>query len=181
MVQTHIAGWAALCIWFSATPSGWADKLDDFTEALMQKRHITGLSMAVIQDGKIVKAKGFGLAEKALNVPVTTSTLFQAGSISKSVAALGALHLVGREKLSLDEDVNLKLRAWKVPENELTKAKKVTLRRILSHSAGLTVHGFPGYALDKPVPTLLQVLDGAEPANTPAIRVDIVPGSKLRY
>lgn len=147
----------------------------------MQKRHITGLSMAVIQDGKIVKAKGYGLADKGSGLPVTTSTLFQAGSVSKSVAALGALHLVEQGKLALDTDVNATLRTWKVPETEITKTKKVTLRRLLSHSAGLTVHGFPGYALGQPLPTLVQVLDGAKPANTAPIRVDIEPGSKLRY
>jgi CubicO group peptidase (beta-lactamase class C family) len=73
------------------------------------------------------------------------------------------------------------LQTWKVPENEFTKDEKVTLRRILSHSAGLTVHGFPGYAVGRPVPTLVQVLDGEKPANTAAIRVDFVPGSKWRY
>jgi len=112
---------------------------------------------------------------------VTTSTLFQAGSVSKSVAALGALRLVEHNRLSLDADVNTKLQTWKVPENEFTKEKKVTLRGILSHSAGLTVHGFPGYAVGKPVPTLVQVLNGEAPANTSAIRADIIPGSKLRY
>ena len=84
-------------------------------------------------------------------------------------------------KLALDEDVNAKLTGWKVPENEFTKDKKVTLRGILSHTAGLTVHGFPGYATDGPVPTLVQVLDGEKPTNTPPIRVDVLPGSKWRY
>ena len=78
--------------------------------------------------------------------------------------------------------MNIKLQTWKVPENKFTDDKKVTLRSsILSHSAGLTVHGFPGYAVDAPLPTLVQVLDGAKPANTPAIRVDLTPGSKWRY
>lgn len=93
------------------------------------------------------------------------------------MAAFAALHLVENGQLSLDADVNTLLRSWKVPENEFTRENKVTLRRILSHSAGLTVHGFPGYAVDAPRPTLLQVLDGVKPANTPAIRVDVVPGS----
>ena len=84
-------------------------------------------------------------------------------------------------KLALDEDVNTKLNTWKVPENSFTREKKVTLRGILSHTAGLTVHGFPGYAIDGPVPTLVQVLDGAKPTNTAPIRVDILPGSKWRY
>jgi CubicO group peptidase (beta-lactamase class C family) len=73
------------------------------------------------------------------------------------------------------------LKTWKVPENEFTKEKKVTLRGLLSHSAGMTVHGFPGYAVDAPTPTLVQILNGEKPANTAAIRVDIEPGSRWRY
>ena len=169
------------CLLLAASRSAHADKVDDFTETQINKAHIAGLSMAIIQDGKIIKAKGYGLADRSNNIPVTAWTLFQAGSISKSVAALGALYLVEQGQLSLDADVNTILKAWRVPENEFTKTQKVTLRRILSHSAGLTVHGFPGYAVDKPVPTLVQVLEGAKPANTLPIRVDILPDSKWRY
>jgi CubicO group peptidase (beta-lactamase class C family) len=89
--------------------------------------------------------------------------------------------LVEDGRLSLDDDVNRCLKQWKLPENDFTKDEKVTLRRILSHSAGLTVHGFPGYAVGAPQPTLVQVLDGVEPANTSAIRVDVIPGSTNRY
>ena len=159
-----------------------SEAIDRIVRAEMEKaQHIAGLSLAVIQGGKIVKATGYGVTVKGGESPVTAATLFQAGSVSKSIAALGALRLVEEGKLSLDEDVNKKLATWKVPHNELTKEQKVTLRRILSHTAGLTVHGFPGYASDQPVPTLLQVLDGKKPANTPAIRVDILPGSAWRY
>ena len=158
-----------------------SDAVDDVVRAEMQKRRIPGLSLAIIQDGKIVKATGYGVTEKGGDAPVTTSTLFQAGSISKSVAGLGALRLVEQGKLTLDEDVNTRLVTWKVPENEFTREKKVTLRGLLSHTAGLTVHGFPGYDSDGPVPTLVQVLDGAKPANTRPIRVDVLPGSKWRY
>ena len=89
--------------------------------------------------------------------------------------------LVEHGKLSLDEDVNKKLKSWKVPENEFTKDQKVTLRRLMSHSAGLTVHGFPGYAVGTPVPTLVQIFNGKKPANTDPIRVYFVPGTKMRY
>jgi CubicO group peptidase (beta-lactamase class C family) len=119
--------------------------------------------------------------EAGSDKPVNAETLFQAASISKPVAAMAALALVGRGKLALDEDVNRKLVSWKVPENDFTKEEKVTLRRLLSHSAGLTVHGFPGYAADEPVPTLRAVLDGAKPANTKAILPDMTPGSSWRY
>jgi CubicO group peptidase (beta-lactamase class C family) len=142
---------------------------------------VPGLSVAVINDGKIEWVRGYGVIEKDGGKPVTADTLFLAGSISKPVAALAALRLVEQGKLDLDEDVNLKLKTWKVPENEFTSEKKVTLRGLLSHSAGLTVHGFPGYAVDAPMPTLVQILNGEKPANTPAIRVDIVPGSRWRY
>src|SRR6202041_3783393 len=97
------------------------------------------------------------------------------------VAALATLRLVQDGKLTLDEDVNVKLRTWKVPANAFTAKEKVTIRRILSHSAGLTVHGFAGYASDEPVPTLVQVLNGEKPANSPAIRVDTTPGTMWRY
>ena len=126
-------------------------------------------------------AKGYGVTETGTATPVTAQTLFQAASISKPVAALAALRLVEQGKLALDEDVNAKLASWKVPENDFTKTEKVTLRRLLSHSAGLTVHGFGGYAADAPVPTLVQVLDGAKPANSGAVRVDVVPGTIWRY
>jgi len=148
---------------------------------LMELYKIPGLSIAVVDHFKIVWAKGYGVTEVGKDTPVTTRTLFQAGSISKPVTAAGALFLVEHEKLSLDEDVNRQLKSWKVPDNEFTKAQKVTLRRIQSHSAGLTVHGFPGYGVGAPVPTLVQVLNGEKPAITAPVRVDSVPGSKFNY
>jgi len=148
---------------------------------LMQVYKLPGLSVAVIDNFHIVWAKAYGVIEAGSNTPVTTRTLFQAGSISKPVAASAALHLVEQGKLSLDDDVNLKLKTWKVPENEFTKNQKVTLRRLMSHTAGLTVHGFPGYDVNDSVPALVQIFNGEKPANTAPIRVDFVPGTKERY
>ena len=147
----------------------------------MDKFHISGLSIAVIDNYKIVWAKGFGVTEAGGKQPVTPSTLFQAASISKPVAATGALWLVEHGKLSLDENVNDKLKTWKVPDNDFTKTEKVTLRRLMSHTAGLTVHGFPGYALNEPRPTLVQIFNGEKPADTEPIRVETVPGTKMNY
>jgi len=148
---------------------------------LMQVYKVPGLSIAVIDNFQIVWAKAYGVIEAGSNTAVTTRTLFQAGSISKPVAASGALYLVEHGKLSLDEDVNQKLKTWKVPENEFTKSQKVTLRRLMSHTAGLTVHGFPGYDVNDSVPALMQIFDGEKPANTAPIRVDFVPGTQERY
>ena len=149
--------------------------------ARMAELKVPGVSVAVINEGAIEWAKGYGVAEAGSATPVTTRTLFQAASISKPVAALAALRLVEQGRLSLDQAVNERLASWKVPENELTAKENVTLRRLLSHSAGLTVSGFMGYPADAPVPTLLQVLDGQKPANSAPVRVDVVPGTMWRY
>ena len=149
---------------------------------LMKAFNVPALSVAAIDGYKIVWVKAYGVTELGGHEAATPKTLFQAGSISKPVAASGMLELVQQGKLALDEDVNLKLKSWKVPENEFTREQKVTLRRLASHTAGLTVHGFPGYDVDKKVPTTVQVLDGEKPdVNTAPIRVDFVPGTKWRY
>jgi CubicO group peptidase (beta-lactamase class C family) len=147
----------------------------------MKLYRVPGLSVAVIKDFKIDWARAYGLKDLETSEPVTTETLFQAGSISKSVNAMVAMKKVEQGKLSLDENINNKLVSWKLPENDLTAKRKVTLRNLLSHTAGTTVHGFPGYAVGEKVPTLPQVLDGAPPANTAAVRVDIEPGTQYRY
>ena len=155
--------------------------VDDVVATEMNNHGIVGVSVAIIEDGELRTAKGYGFTDKSAATRVTTNTLFQAGSVSKPVAALAALRMVEAGRLSLDGDVNRSLKQWQVPENQFTKDEKVTLRRILSHSAGLTVHGFPGYQADSRLPTLRQILDGSKPANTAAIQVNVVPGSTWRY
>jgi CubicO group peptidase (beta-lactamase class C family) len=147
----------------------------------MKFHKVPGLSVAVIKDFKIDWARAYGLKDLETGEPVTTETLFQAGSISKSVNAMVAMKKVEQGRISLDEDINTKLTSWKLPDNEFTAKKKVTLRNLLSHTAGTTVHGFPGYAINEKVPSLQQILDGAAPANTAAVRVDLEPGTRFRY
>ena len=142
---------------------------------------VNGVSIAVIRDSKIEWAKGYGLADVEEKKAVTADTLFQAGSISKPVSAMGALVLVQDGKLSLTADINTYLKSWKLPSNEHTAKAPITLERLLSHTAGLTVHGFPGYAAGVAVPTVPQVLDGAPPANTAPVRADLDPGAQYRY
>jgi CubicO group peptidase (beta-lactamase class C family) len=139
------------------------------------------VSVAVINNFKVEWAKAYGVKDVETNEPADTETLFQAGSISKSVAAMVALKKVQDGKISLTEDINKTLVSWKLPENEFTTTKKVTLANLLTHTAGLTVHGFPGYAVGTSIPTLPQVLDGVEPTNTAPVRVDMQPGTKFRY
>src|SRR4051812_6472576 len=148
---------------------------------LMRLYNVPGLSIAVIDDFKIAWARGYGVKEAGSNAPVTGRTLFQAASISKPVAAVGALTLVESGKLSLDEAVNHRLKSWQIPENELTAERAVTLRHLLSHSSGLTGHGSKGYAIDSPVPTTVQLLNGEPPATSVPVRVTLVPGTEYEY
>ncbi len=150
-------------------------------EERMAKYGVPGVSLAVIYDNKIAWTKGYGVMHKERREPVTTTTLFQAGSISKPVAAYGALRLVAAGKIKDEENVNTYLKTWKLPDNEFTAKKAVTLNQLLSHTGGVTVHGFLGYSPDLPVPTLVQVLNGEAPANSPPIRVDKLPGEGARY
>ena len=140
-----------------------------------------GVSIAVIDKGKIDWARGYGVREVDRDEPIDTDTLFQAASISKPVTASGVLKLVQSGKLNLDDDVNQKLISWKVPNSRFTEGKKVTLRNLLSHSASLTVHGFDGYGIDEEVPTLLEVLNGEKPANSDEIKVDDELDREFKY
>jgi len=148
-------------------------------DELMRKHHVPGVSIAVIRNGKIDWAHGFGFADVESKRKVTTQTLFQAASISKPVAAVAALSMVQDGLLDLDEDVNLKFKSWKVPTNKFTDQHPVTLRQLLSHTGGTNVLGLPGYARNAKLPTTIDVLEGR--GNTDPVRVDGPPGINWRY
>jgi CubicO group peptidase (beta-lactamase class C family) len=146
----------------------------------MATHGVPGVSIAVLDGGELAWAKGYGHLVSEGPDLVTEQTLFQAASISKPVTALAVMCLVQDGRLDLDEDVNRYLRSWQVPVNG-TWQPRLTLRHLLTHHGGTTVHGFPGYRPGDPVPTTLQVLDGRPPANTLPVRVTAVPGVHLRY
>ena len=148
-------------------------------EERMKHYNVPGVSIAVVKEGKLHWAKGYGVANSKTGLKVNIDTLFQAGSISKPIAALAVLKLVDEAKVELDKDVNIYLTGWKIKNNEFTKQEKVTLRRLLSHTAGMTVHGFPGYVNGENIPSIENVLNGK--GNTPEVFVDTIPGKKWRY
>jgi len=147
----------------------------------MKHYSVPGVSIAFMDQGKIAWAKGYGFTSFDSIKEVDEFTLFQAASISKPVAAMAALSMVEEGKIDLDQNVNQYLKDWQVEDNDFTRDEKVTLRRILSHSAGLTVHGFAGYAYDEEVPGVIQILDGKDPANSDRIVPFAVPGSRYSY
>ncbi|MFT7239339.1 MAG: CubicO group peptidase (beta-lactamase class C family), partial [Cyclobacteriaceae bacterium] len=148
-------------------------------EDRLKELGIPGVSIAVIKDGQIEWAKGYGIADSSENRPITSKTMFLAGSISKPVAAIRAHQLAEEGAINLDSNVNIYLSSWKLPDNEFTEREKVTTRRILNHTAGLTVWGFPGYDKGDTIPSVSEVLDGE--GNTDSVRVYKEPGESWRY
>lgn len=145
-------------------------------QSAMARLNVPGVSVAVIRDGKVAWTRGYGVAWVG-GPAVTPDTLFQAASVSKPVAAMAALRMVEQGKFDLEAPVETALTSWKLPAG----AGKPSVRQLLSHTGGMSVSGFPGYAAGKPVPALVQVLDGKEPANTAPIRADAAPGAAFRY
>ncbi|HEY1056883.1 MAG TPA: serine hydrolase domain-containing protein, partial [Emticicia sp.] len=150
-------------------------------EQRMNQQGVYGLSIAVIKDYKIEWVKGYGWADVAEKRPVTTETLFQAASLSKSLNAVGVLKLVQNKKLRLDTDINNYLTTWKFPYDKKANGKKINIANLLSHSAGLTVHGFLGYERGSRLPTISEILDGKKPANSEPVRSSFEPGLKAEY
>ncbi|WMJ68472.1 serine hydrolase domain-containing protein [Stenotrophomonas sp. 24(2023)] len=142
---------------------------------------VPAVGIALVDQGRVQWARTYGVRDAAGQPPATAATLFQAGSISKTVSALGALRLVEQGRLSLDAEANAQLQHWKIPDNAFTQGHPVTLRALLNHAAGTNVHGFEGYPRGAPVPNLLQVLDGVPPATSPAVRVEATPGTAWTY
>jgi CubicO group peptidase (beta-lactamase class C family) len=143
--------------------------------------NVKGLSIAVVQNYEVRWAKGYGWADEKEKRPVTTETLFEPGSISKSLNAVGVLRLAQDKRLDLDSDINTYLKSWKFPYDTVSKNKVITLTHLLGHSAGLSVWGFPGYDRKAKLPTVQEILDGKPPANTPAVRSIFEPGTQVQY
>lgn len=150
-------------------------------EACMAAHDVPGLSLAVLHDGRLAWAKGYGLTEVNGTHAVDTQTVFSVGSVSKLVTAVITLRIVQAGQLNLDQDVNRFLTRWQVPATRFTARQPVTLRHIMSHTAGFTVHGFPDFQPGATLPSVLDTLNGRPPARHGAVVVDFEPGSKYRY
>ena len=151
-------------------------------EALRQEYGIPGASVAVIEDGTIAWAQGFGVADLASGRPVTADTLFQAQSITKTLTALATVKLLAAKKIALDEPVNRYLTGWTIPENNYTATLPVSFRMLLNHTAALSNPYPDGCCGPKEtLPTLQQVLRGLPPANNQPLTIKRVPGTRFNY
>ncbi len=150
-------------------------------EERMKLHRVPGVSIAVIKNGKLLFAKGYGVKQAGTKDKVNGETVFSVGSVSKVAAATATLRLVEQGKLNLDTDVNQYLTSWKVAENKYTKKQPVTLMHILSHTAGFTIHGFRDFQPGEKLPSALDTLMGRYPAKHNAVEVVFTPGTNFRY
>ena len=147
----------------------------------MKHYGVPGASVAVVSQGKLVWTGYYGTTDKVAGKQVNATTLFQAASISKPITAYGVLKLAEQDELELDSNVNRLLTSWQLEENEFTKEQSVTLRHLLSHTGGISIHGFLGYQRGEPIPTLHQILDSDDPANSWVVRPIQKVGEGFRY
>ncbi|MCG9747559.1 serine hydrolase domain-containing protein [Shewanella sp. Isolate8] len=150
-------------------------------EARMKAYGVPAVSIAVFDNNQIIWSKGYGKPDIESNQGVTRDTLFQAASISKAVTSVAAFKMIQNGNFELNEDVNLKLKRWHVPENQFTQQQKVTPSRIMSHTSGLNVSGFEGYTQNQTIPSLVQILQGSSLSNSPAVKVFQKPGESEYY
>lgn len=161
--------------WGKSQPRHW------HINARLYAHRVPGASVAIIENYQVVWASGYGTKQVNKSEPVDSATLFSVGSVSKMVNAALILRLVAEEQLSLDTNINQYLTRWQVKDNHHTKKQPVTLRTILSHTAGFNVHGFPDFKPGARLPTVLQTLEGKSPARHGRVKVTFEPGTEMDY
>ena len=147
----------------------------------MKYYKVPGVSIAVIKDYKIDWAKGYGLADTINKIKVTSETMFSAGSISKFLMAVTALKMVENKQIELEKPINNYLTSWKIAENDFTKNTPVTLRMLLSHSAGTSQSSYFGFTPTQPLPNIVEILSGAKISETRPVVVNSEPNKEFRY
>ena len=147
----------------------------------MKYYNVPGVSIAVIKDFKIAWSKGYGLADTTKKIPVTTETMFSAGSISKFLMAVTALKMVENKQIELEAPINNYLTSWKIAENDFTKKTPITLRMLLSHSAGTSQTSYFGFTPNQPLPNIVEILRGDKISESRPVVVNSEPNKEFRY
>jgi CubicO group peptidase (beta-lactamase class C family) len=159
--------------------------LDEFVQqmntlqpGLLHKYRVPGVAVALVHNAEVVWTQGYGLANEDVGTPVTAQTVFQVASISKSISAWGVMRLVEDGKIELDAPAEQYLASWRIPPSEFD-ARGVSVRRLLSHTAGIAAWNFPGTLIDETPPPLIKLLTGAE-SNDP-VHLNRRPGERGNY
>lgn len=159
-----------------------SESLDKEIPVRLKERNVPGIAVAVIDDGTVIYKKAMGFADVSNQINVDTQTGFNVGSTSKLFTAWGIMKLVESGKINLDTPVEKYLTRWKLPKSSFDN-RKVTVRSLLSHTAGLSVHGYPGFQPNENMPSLEASLNGengSAKANEP-VAIVIEPQTKFKY
>lgn len=147
----------------------------------MRHYKIPGVSIAVTHEGDVVWSKGYGTRRQGHDLPVDTKTLFSAGSFSKTATAIAVLRLVDQQELNLEAPINTQLKSWTLEIPRPSDWSEPSLRMLLSHTAGINVHGFADFQPAEPLPDTVQILNGSPPAKSDAVQLIHKPGSVFDY
>lgn len=150
-------------------------------EQAMTMHGLQGLSIAVIDDYQVSWSREWGVRSVDNGNEIRADTLFNIASIAKPVTATLVAVLAEKSLIDLDEPVSTYLQRWQLPDNEFTRSKEITLRHLLSHTAGTTQHGYEDFYIGDKIPTLVDVLEGSELSATEKLDIDFMPGSQWRY
>jgi CubicO group peptidase (beta-lactamase class C family) len=143
---------------------------------------IQGVSIVAIKNYEIDFAKSYGFADTAKKVKASNETIYSAGSISKLLTAVIVMRLVDEGKLDLDKNVNQYLKSWKIEENDFTKKTPITLRMLLSHTAGASQSSYWGFpATEKNLPSITDILNGNKNAGSNKVVINSEPKKEWRY
>ncbi len=164
---------------FASDHAPLISRIDDTIRVQSQWRGIAGVAVVLVEDGAVVWSQGYGVADRGSGTPMTPDALMQAASISKSVTAWGVMKLVEAGEVSLDDPIEKHLSRWRLPPSKFDH-NQVTIGRVLSHAAGLSLHGYPGWRPDRRLPSLEQSLSGKGWA-TGGVKVIRSPGAGWRY
>lgn len=163
----------------AAPDDPFAAALQEQMPGLLATNHVPGAVVSYIKNGEVVWTKAFGVANLQTGDPIRPDMVFNQGSNGKVLTAWGIMRLVEEGKMDLDAPANRYLKRWQVRSTEFD-ANGVTIRRLLSHTAGLTVHGFSDYAEGARLPSLVEVLEGKN-QNDGAVFIEWQPGSTNIY
>ncbi|WP_298754002.1 beta-lactamase family protein [uncultured Psychroserpens sp.] len=150
-------------------------------EARMNYYKVPGLSLSIIENDDIIQSNFYGYRDLNLKFRGNVNTMFQSASTGKSLTATLVMQLVNEGLLDLDTDINQYLKTWRIPENEYNKNEIITLRMLLSHTSGLSTHGFDGYKKTDSLPNIYQILNGKPPANSSKVVSKRKPQTKWEY
>ncbi len=175
-----------ICCFFAVQPaaaqddtSGFVEALNESVPTLLEAQQVPGAALALIRNNEVVWSQGFGVTDMDGGVPVTADTPFSVESIGKALTAWEIMRLVEAGKLDLDAPANGYLTRWQITGIGRNNPDDATIRRILSHTAGLSVDGYPGFTVDDSLPTLEEFLDGAGAADQ--VRMLTPAGRRFSY